>query len=60
MYDLKELLMSPNRPLTKEQYGDFDKYMAMTSYDKSAKDVDISLAIDELVMEINERKSYWW
>jgi len=59
-YDLKELLENPHRPLTGEQYGNFDKYMAMTNDDKSARDVDIGPAIDELVREINEKKNYWW
>ncbi|MCL2181994.1 MAG: hypothetical protein FWB85_00810 [Chitinispirillia bacterium] len=56
-YDLKDLLRNPHVPVTREH---FEKCMAMTNDDKSASEVDIGPAIDELVKEINERGSYWW
>jgi len=58
-YDLRDLLKTPHEPLTKEQYENFDKYMAMTNDDKSADTVDLMPAVLELTAEMNAKKSYW-
>ena len=59
-YNLAELLRNPDRPLTKEQYENLDKYLRPTNDDKSAKDVDIGVAVDELIADMDENGSYWW
>jgi hypothetical protein len=59
-YNLTELLRNPDLPLTKEQYENLDKYLRPTNDDKSAKDVDIGDAVDELIAEMDENGSYWW
>jgi len=59
-YDMAELLKNPARPLTKEQYENLDKYLRPTNDDKSAKDVDIGGAVDELIAEMDANGSYWW
>lgn len=58
-YDLEGLLKNPDKPLTKEQYENFHLYMRFTNDDKSAKDVDISQAIDERCKEIDAKNTYW-
>lgn len=59
-YDLAELLKNPDNPLTKAQYEKLDKYLRPTNDDKSAKDVDIGGAVDELIAEMDANGSYWW
>jgi len=59
-YDLREILKNPNKPLTKEQYENWDKYLRPTNDDKSAKDVDIGTAVDEIIAEMDKNKSYCW
>jgi hypothetical protein len=59
-YDVAELLRNPDSPLTKEQYENLDKYLRPTNDDKSAKNVDIGGAVDELIAEMDENGSYWW
>jgi len=59
-YDMAELLKNPASPLTKEQYENLDKYLRPTNDDKSAKDVDIGGAVDELIAEMDANGSYWW
>jgi hypothetical protein len=59
-YDLAELLKTPDRPLTKEQYENLDKYLRPTNDDKSARDVNIGEAVDELIAEMDNNGTYWW
>ncbi len=59
-YDLDELLANPDAPLTREQFENFDKYMAMTNDDKSASDVDIGGAVKEIAVEMNANGICWW
>jgi|TergutMp193P3_1026864.scaffolds.fasta_scaffold783585_1 hypothetical protein len=59
-YDLDELLANPDKPLTREQYENFEKYMAMTNDDKPASEVDINHAVDEIIEEMNTKGVCWW
>jgi len=59
-HDLTELLKNPERPLTKTQYENLDKYLRPTNDDKSAKEIDIGSAVDELIAEMDKNGSYWW
>lgn len=59
-YDLAELLKTPDRPLTKEQYENLSKYLRPTNDDKSARDVNIGEAVDELIAEMDKNGTYWW
>jgi oligoendopeptidase F len=58
-YDLAELLKNPRKPLTREQFENFDKYLRFTNDDKSAKDVDISDAADDIIERINKNGVCW-
>lgn len=60
LYDLDDLLAHPDRPLTKEQWNNFDRYMRSPNNDKSAAEVDIAPAVKKAVAEIRSKKSYWW
>ena len=57
-YDLDELLKTPDKPLTKDQWNNFDRYMRMTNDDKSAADVDIGPAVKRIVNRIRRQKTY--
>jgi hypothetical protein len=59
-YDLAEALKNHDKPLTKEQFENFDRYMAMTNDDKSADEVDIGPAIEARIREIDKLGTYWW
>jgi hypothetical protein len=58
-YDLAEALKNHDKPLTKEQFENFDKYMAMTNDDKSADEVDISRSIARRIEEIDRLGTFW-
>jgi hypothetical protein len=58
-YDLAELLENPDEPLTREQFENFDEYLRFTNNDKSAKDVDIGDAVDEIIKKIDEKGVCW-
>lgn len=58
--ELQELLKDPHGLLTAEQWNNFDDYMLPSNDDKSAKDVDISAAVESVIDEINKRDTYWW
>jgi hypothetical protein len=58
-YDLDNLLKTPDRPLTMNQWNNFDRYMRMTNDDKSAADVDIEPAINKIANRIRRNKTYW-
>jgi hypothetical protein len=59
-YDLAEALKNHDKPLTAEQFENFDRYMALTNDDKSADEVDIGRAAREIIEEMNKKESYWW
>jgi hypothetical protein len=59
-YDLDELLANPDIPLTREQFENFDKYMAMTNDDKPSSDVDITNAVKEIAGDMNANGICWW
>jgi len=52
-YSLKDL--PDDRPLTRDEYLNFDRYMTFANHDKSAKEVNISEAISEIVANLDER-----
>jgi len=58
-YDLDELLKTPHKPLTKDQWNNFDRYMRMTNDDKSAAEVDIGPAVDREIARIKRKGAYW-
>jgi hypothetical protein len=58
-YNLDDLLKTPDRPLTRDQWNNFDRYMRMTNDDKSAAGVDIGPAVDKIVRRIKRNKTYW-
>jgi len=57
-YDLEDLLKTPDRPLTRGEWNNFDRYMRMTNDDRSAADVDIGPAVKRIVGRIRRRKTY--
>jgi len=59
-YDLNELLANPDAPLTREQFENFDRYMAMTNDDKPANDVDITDTVMEIAGEMRANGICWW
>jgi len=59
-YDLTELMANPDKPLTREQYENFDKYMTMAESEKSASEVDITGAVADLIVEMNAKGVCWW
>jgi hypothetical protein len=59
-YDLEELLKSPRRPLTEEEFDNFDRYMRFSNDDKPASEVDIDDAVDYIVKKIDENGICWW
>jgi hypothetical protein len=59
-WDFDELLDHPNRPLTKEQWNNFDRFLREPNDDKSAADVDIGPEVEKVIAEIERKKSYWW
>jgi hypothetical protein len=59
-YDLDKLMADPYKPLTREQYENFDKYMAMTNDDKPASEVDLTDAVEELIEEMDVKGVCWW
>jgi len=56
-YSLEDLLEAPDRPLTPDEWNNFDRYMRMTNGDKSAADVDIGSATKRIVSRILQRKT---
>jgi len=58
-YDLDELLKTPNKPLTRDQWNNFDRYMRMTNDDKSAAEVDIGPAVNREIARIKRKGVYW-
>jgi hypothetical protein len=59
-YSLAELMKDPHRPLTSDQWNNFDRYMLMENEGRPASDVDITPGVDRAVAEINEKGTYWW
>jgi hypothetical protein len=59
-YDLADLLKDLDRPLTVDQWNNFDDYyMRMTNDSKSAADVDIGPATERYSKKLRETGSYW-
>jgi len=58
-YDLDDLLKTPDKPLTRDQWNNLDRYMRMTNDDKSAAEVDIRPAVDREIARIKRKGSYW-
>jgi len=58
-YDLDELLETPEKPLTRDQWNNFDRYMRMTNDDKSAADVDIGPAVERDIRSMRRKGSFW-
>ncbi|MDR2728174.1 MAG: hypothetical protein LBB56_03510 [Chitinispirillales bacterium] len=47
--DLKDLLKTPHRPLTKDEIEHFDEYMTFKNNDVSANEVDISDSVNDII-----------
>ncbi|MCL2688974.1 MAG: DCN1-like protein [Chitinispirillia bacterium] len=58
-YDLDELLETPDKPLTRDQWNNFERYMAMTNDDKPASEVDINAAIKRDIEDMRRKGTYW-
>jgi len=58
-YDLDELLKTPDKPLTRDQWNNFDRYMRMTNDDKSAAEVDIGHAVERDIRSMRRKGSFW-
>jgi hypothetical protein len=59
-YNLDELLETPGKPLTMEQWNNLDLYMRDSNDDKSAAEVDIAPGVERAIAEIRRKKSYWF
>ena len=59
-YDLAELLRTPDKPLTKEQYENWHKYLRPINDDVSASDVDIRRGVEEIIAEMDRRGTCCW
>jgi len=56
-YDLDELLKTPDRPLTRDQWNNFDRCMRMSNDNKSADEVDIEPEVNRVVTRIRRKKT---
>jgi len=51
--DISELSADPRKPLTKDQLDHIDEYLTLKNHDKSAREVDISGAVDHVLANID-------
>lgn len=51
--DLSDLTKYPDRPLTPDDEAHFDEFMSFKNHSKSAKEVDLTSTVDEVLADLD-------